>query len=163
MPDLNAQRFAPKYRWFREGNTLTPEKHADLRLKHLEMVQAVIARLAGTGASHKNYCLTISTAICGLAVTLQKPAIVLLALLPILVFAFLDAQYLRTERRFRDHFDLIRAEEWGAAPSFSMTPTSKPSYWNSLRSWSIAGFYGGLAIGVLVVTAIVGVHLGRLV
>jgi uncharacterized protein (DUF486 family) len=135
---------------------LTQENYTDLRVKHLEMVQAVIARLAVTGEAHKNYCLTISTAICGLAVTLQKPMIVLLALLPIVVFAFLDAQYLRTERRFRDHFDLVRAEDWGLAPNFSMCPKSKPSYLSALTSWSIAGFYGGLALGVIFVTFLVG-------
>lgn len=160
---LNPEPSAPKLSLCESGIALTPEKNADLRLKHLEMVQAVIARLANTGASHKNYCLTITTAIIGLAVTLQKPAVVLIVLLPICVFAFLDAQYLKTERRFRDLFESIRAEDWASAPSFSMTPMSSPSYWRALRSWSIAGFYGGLVFGVFVVTTIAGFYLGRLV
>ena len=47
------------------------------------------------GASFKSYCITITTAICGFAVTLHRPGVALLALLAIVAFALVDAQYLR--------------------------------------------------------------------
>jgi uncharacterized protein (DUF486 family) len=81
--------------------TISPEKIAELSVKHLEMIQAVVARLASYGAALKNYCLTLTTAVCGFAITLQRPLVAALALLPIVIFAVLDAQYLQVERRLR--------------------------------------------------------------
>ena len=98
-----------------------PEKIADLRVKHLEMVQAVVARMANQGATLKNYCVTLTTAVCGFAITLGRPLVALLAILPVTICALLDAQYLRLERRFRGLFDRVRLEDWGAVPSFEVT------------------------------------------
>ena len=42
---------------------LDPGKIAELRVKHLEMVQGVVTRLAGQGATIKNYCITVTTAV----------------------------------------------------------------------------------------------------
>src|SRR4051812_20224564 len=94
--------------------SLSAEKIADLRVKHLEMVQAVVSRLGNYGATLKTYCITITTAICGVAITLKLPLVFLLALLAILAFAALDAQYLRLERRFRCLYDITRREDWSA-------------------------------------------------
>jgi hypothetical protein len=78
-----------------------------LQVKQLEMVQAIIARLGNYGATLKNYCITLTMAVCGFAITLQRPVVAVLALLPIIIFALLDAQFLRTERRFRGLFDVL--------------------------------------------------------
>jgi hypothetical protein len=114
---------------------LDSAKIADLRVKHLEMLQAVISRIAGQGATLKNYCIT------------------LLALFPVTIFALLDAQYLRMERRFRVLFDRVRLENWGTVPSFEISSKSAPnvSYWDALRSWSIFIFYAPLALAVVIV------------
>jgi hypothetical protein len=40
--------------------TVSPEKMAELRVKHLEMLQALITRMAGYGASFKSYCITVT-------------------------------------------------------------------------------------------------------
>jgi hypothetical protein len=135
---------------------LAPEKIADLRVKHLEMLEAVISRVAGQGATLKNYCITLTTAVCGFAITLQKPVVALLSLLPVIVFALLDAQYLRLERKFRAAFEDVRLGDWKAAPNFEMRTVGalKASYWGALLSWSIAIFYAPLAIGVIIVVLI---------
>jgi hypothetical protein len=135
---------------------LSPEKIADLRVKHLEMLDSVISRIAGQGASLKNYCITLTTAACGFAITLQKPVVALLSLVPVIVFALLDAQYLRLERRFRAVFEDVRLGNWKSVPSFDMRTASalKASYWSALSSWSIAIFYAPLAIGVIIVVLI---------
>jgi hypothetical protein len=132
------------------------EKLADLRVKHLEMVQAVIARVAGQSATLKNYCITVTTAVCGLAVSLQRPCVALLALLPVTIFALLDAQYLRLERRFRGLFNEVRMQRWSAVPSFEISAQAAPasSYWGALFSWSIFMFYTPLAIAVVFVAII---------
>lgn len=146
--------------------TLGLEKMADLRVKHLEMLQAVVSRIAGQGATLKNYCITLTTAVCGFAITLQQPLVALLALLPITIFAMLDAQYLRLERRFRGLFEQVRLEEnWGAIPNFEINSKSAPvvSYWSALWSWSIVIFYAPLAFAVVIVVFIARCAYGRLV
>ena len=100
--------------------TLPPEKLADMRVKHLEMLQTVVSRMSGYGASFKSYCVTVTTAVIGFALTLHRPSVVTLALLPIIFFALADAQYLRVERRLRGRFDLVRKQDWSASPSFEI-------------------------------------------
>jgi hypothetical protein len=46
---------------------MTPDKTAELRVKHLEMLQGLITRMAGYGASFKSYCITVVTAVIGFA------------------------------------------------------------------------------------------------
>jgi hypothetical protein len=135
---------------------LSPEKIADLRVKHLEMLDGVISRIAGQGASLKNYCITLTTAACGFAITLQKPVVALLSLVPVVIFALLDAQYLRLERKFRAVFEDVRLGNWKTVPSFDMRTAGalKVSYWGALSSWSIVIFYAPLAIGVIIVVLI---------
>jgi|SRR5579885_753722 len=135
---------------------LDSAKIADLRTKHLEMLQGVISRVAGQSATLKNYCITLTTAICGFAITLQKPNVALLALLPVTIFALLDAQYLRLERRFRGLFDQVRLENWGIVPNFEINSKSAPavSYWRALGSWSVFIFYAPLALAVVIVVLI---------
>ena len=83
----------------------------------------LVTRMAGFGAAFKSYCITIVTAVCGFSISLQKPSIAALALLPTLVFAMADAQYLRVERRYRALFDQVRGEEFSSMPTFD---TSRP-------------------------------------
>lgn len=144
---------------------LNTEKAADLRVKHLEMVQGVVSRMAGQGATLKNYCITLTTAICGLAITLQRPLVALLALLPVTILALLDAQYLRLERRFRALFDEVRLETWSNPPTFEINSQRAPasSYWGALFSWSILIFYAPLALSVVIVALIAREVYGRLV
>jgi hypothetical protein len=131
---------------------MSPEKIAELRVKHLEMVQSLITRMAGYGASFKSYCITVVTAVIGFALTAHKPNIIWLALLPLLAFALADAQYLRVERRFRDVFNLVRQESWDQIPSFAINLEHAPaeSYLSAALSWSIIGFYAPLTIGVII-------------
>jgi hypothetical protein len=130
---------------------MPPEKIAELRVKHLEMLQSLITRMAGYGASFKSYCITVSTAVIGFSFTLHRPAIAALALLPVIAFGVADAQYLRVERRFRAVFNLVRAESWDAMPSFDINLESAPkqSFLSAITSWSIVWFYAPLAAGVL--------------
>jgi hypothetical protein len=65
------------------------------------MLQTLISRMAGYGASFKSYCITVTAGVIGFGLTLRSPAVAGLALLPVLTFAVADSQYLRVERRFR--------------------------------------------------------------
>jgi len=130
---------------------LSVEKIADLRVKHLEMVQGLVTRMAGYGASFKSYCITVTTAVVGFAFTLHRPAVAALALLPVIAFGVADVQYLRVERRFRDVFNLVREESWDLIPSFDINLQNAPaqSFLSAATSWSIVWFYAPLAVGVV--------------
>lgn len=131
--------------------TLSADKIADLRVKELEMIQAVISRLGTYGATLKNYCITLATAVCGFAFTSNRPLAGLFALLPIVVCALLEAQYLRTERRFRELFHVVRTQDWSAQPTFDIHPDIAPesNYGAALFSWSVGFFYLPLAAAVV--------------
>ena len=131
---------------------IAAEKIAELHVKHLEMLQSLVTRMATYGASLKSYCITVTTAVIGFAFTLHRPAVAALALLPVIAFGIADAQYLRVERRFRQLFDLARKESWDAMPSFDISLQSAPaqSFLSAATSWSIVWFYVPLAVGVLI-------------
>jgi hypothetical protein len=145
--------------------TIEPDKIADLRMKHLEILQGVVTRIAGQGATLKNYCITLTTAVCGFAISLQKPVVALLALLPIMMFCLLDTQYLRIERRLRGLFNKVRGEDWAVVPSFeiSLEAAPKMAFATVLWSWSIISFYLPLAVGVLLVAVIAGWAHGKFI
>src|SRR5258705_13047093 len=130
---------------------MPPEKIAEWRVKHPEMLQSLITRMAGYGASFKSYCITVVTAVIGFSFTLHRPAVAALALLPVLAFGVADAQYLRVERRFRAVFNLVRAESWDVMPSFDINLAAAPkqSFLSVVTSWSIVWFYAPLAVGVI--------------
>jgi hypothetical protein len=71
---------------------MPPDKIAELRVKHLDMLQSLITRMAGYGASFKSYCITVATAVIGFSVTLHRPALAALALHPVIAFGVGDAQ-----------------------------------------------------------------------
>jgi len=136
--------------------TLTSDKIADLRVKRLEMVQLIIARLGNYGTSLKNYCITLTTGVCGFAITSQKPAIILLSVISTSIFLLLDAQFLRVERRFRLLFEQMALEKWDDVPNFSLdrSSISNPLYQKALISWSIMIFYIPI-LGIIVITFLI--------
>jgi hypothetical protein len=138
---------------------IDPAEAVELRVKHLEMVQTIIGRMSNQSATSKNYCLTVTTAVCGFAITLERPWVAFLALLPIVIFCLLDTQYLRLEKQFRSLFDLIRSEDWNARPTFELNRERVPevSLMSVMCSWSIFSFYALLAIGVLILFLVAGI------
>jgi hypothetical protein len=140
--------------------TISPEKTMELRVKYLEMIQTVISRVANNGAALKNYCLTLVTAICGFSISLQRPLVAAMAFLPVIIFALLDAQYLKVERRFRGLFDQIAQEDWSTMPTFqidlALTKTQQISFLAVLCSWSILIFYAPLAVAIVAIVLISG-------
>jgi len=90
--------------------------------KHLEFLQAAITRMAGNSFLVKGWTVTLTTAIIGLAVKDGGRAIAALGLLPVAMFALLDAFYLALERGFRNRFRIAaRTYVNGDPPDFDMS------------------------------------------
>jgi len=145
--------------------TLTSEKVADLRLKHLEMLQAVVLRMSSNSATVRNYCITLTSAVVGVSLTVQRPVGALLALIIAAFCALLDAQYLRLERRFRCLYDKSREEGFDALPTFEIKLSSAPiiKFRSVLLSWHIGFFYVPLIICIIATLAITWWSYGRII
>ncbi len=152
---------------------LTPED----RRKHLDYIQAVVTRQSAASSSAKGWLLPVTTAAFGFALTQHLWPLALLGVIAVILFAYLDANYLRSEKAFRKLYNTVaRAERM--VPRFTLDPTDadeppadgtpektwwqrfKQSYvpeWSVWRSWSIAPFYVAmlvLGIGVLIAAAV---------
>lgn len=77
------------------------------KIKHLEMIQAIITRMAQNSFMIKGWTLTLLVAMFAFV---PKTAYLFIpvVILPILIFACLDTFYLQLERRYRTLYDIVR-------------------------------------------------------
>lgn len=141
------------------------------RRRHLDYIQAGVTRMSQASSTTKSWLLPVITAAYGFAITKKIGSIALLGVAAVLLFALLDANYLRQEQAFRRLYDAV-ARRTRRVPVYSLDlsqaqdPLPPPAnarervarlvaLWVPGRrvwsSWSIAPFYGGLVvIGVVV-------------
>lgn len=124
------------------------------RRKHLEFVQAVIARMASASATAKGWSLTLGGAAVGAAIIQRTWYLLLIGLFILFWFSVLDAYYLHQERRFRDLHESIRN---GSQEVFDMRPPSPPSEpgWKAWFSMAVAGFYSVLCLAGVALLGVV--------
>ncbi|MSO99633.1 MAG: hypothetical protein EXR07_01080 [Acetobacteraceae bacterium] len=128
---------------------------------HITLLQGIITRLANNSASCKTWCLTLVAALLSVAGTAHAPRIVTAALVPVLVFGFLDVMYLATEVAYRNLYetvvDSIRAGSYDRARVFEARarPDAGCVIW-AAASWSVVPYY------VLVVFYVVALMQGWL-
>lgn len=114
--------------------------------KHLDFIQAVVARLANSSSAAKGWGLTVATATFGFSATRAEPFVAGLGIVVVAVFAVLDSYYLREERLFRFLYEAARK---GEVEVYSM---NKNAYADCVTrgqvicSWSVLGFYLPLAL-----------------
>lgn len=78
------------------------------KLKHLELIENIINRLAKNSFFLKGWTVIFVTALLGFATKYSEPFYVLLTLIPSLFFWGLDGFYLRQEQLFRQLYDAVR-------------------------------------------------------
>ena len=119
------------------------ERWPEMRMKHLELLQNVVTRMGNNSASLKNFCMTLIAGIIGLAAAVQKPEALLYTIPIVLIFAVLDANYLKLERAFRSQYNVVRKQKLDKEPDFLIeTGWGKSHKWHqSLWSWSVFWFY----------------------
>src|SRR5689334_1539318 len=69
---------------------------------HINLLQGIINRLANTSASCKTWCLSIVAALLSLAGSTHNPNLITVALVPVMVFGFIDMMYLAHETAYRE-------------------------------------------------------------
>lgn len=72
---------------------------------YLGILQDIISRMASNSAGGKTWCITLVSAIIVVIADKSNPSYVWVALIPLLLFLFLDAYYLGLERRFIDTYN----------------------------------------------------------
>lgn len=136
---------------------------AEDRRKHLDFVQAAIARMASASSTAKTWLLPVVAATYGYSLAQRSGPVALLGVSAVVLFAFLDASYLRQERAFRA---LYRSVVAGRATPYNMDNSvfygkqngdeddqreENCQWYNVIWSWSLAGFYLPFtAVGVLI-------------
>lgn len=129
----------------------------DRKIAHLEMVQAVITRMARNSFLIKGWSVTLVAALFALAAANTSPRFVYLAYFPTVMFWALDAYFLRQERLFRQLYDHVRTSEEGSV-DFSMD--TQPFVKDVADTWRVAFsrtlrlFHGTITATVLVVMVI---------
>ena len=136
----------------------------DAKIKHLDLVQAIITRMANNSFLLKGWAVTLLSAIFALAWNQESIWHFMLAYIPVAMFWFLDAYYLQQERLYRGLYDKVRQIKEEAI-TFSMVPppvTEKDTYqyFNVLFSKTEAGFYIPLISLITIVLISCGVNIG---
>lgn len=136
-------------------SSTTPEE----RRQHLDFIQSAIARMSSASAIAKGWALTIATATFGYAGTQSSTVVALLGMFAVVLFAVVDARYLREERKYRMLFDAARS---GMVDVYEMNATrycdsltrdecASLSWGKVVWSWSVRDYYGiMLLVGVAI-------------
>ncbi|HKR51134.1 MAG TPA: hypothetical protein VJT72_16410 [Pseudonocardiaceae bacterium] len=133
------------------GDNSFDETAREENVKHLEMIQAIISRLAGNSFLIKAWTVTVAAAAYGIAVNRLDWRICIIGTLAVAEFWVLDSYFLRQERIFRLLYDYVRSDI-RAMPRFSMATTrfrSRVHRHTVFFSITLSVLYGTLiAIGI---------------
>jgi hypothetical protein len=141
------------------------------RLKHMEFIQAVVARLAGNSFLVKGWAITLAGLFIGFALNSDDMRLAIAALVPTIAFWGLDAYFLKSERLFRALYDQVRKGD-EHVEAFYMSATSREftrrvrdrqtdsdgdaaSFWKTALRRTLAWFYLPLIAASGIVAAVV--------
>lgn len=124
-------------------------------IAHITLLQGIINRLASNSASCKTWCLTLVAALLTLGGSTHVPRIAMVALMPVVIFGFLDTRYLAQERAyralFRDVVGAIREQSYSPQMVFeAQAPVKLGEFCCAFASWSVFPLYGGLILAYIV-------------
>ena len=128
------------------------------KIKHLEFIQTIITRMNQNSFQIKGWMITIVSALLALYASSGKSVYILIAIVPAIIFWFLDAYYLQQERRFRGVYNDVA----GLSPEDSRINVrefempihkyrcGKYCYFNVLFSRTIFPLYGIVIVGLII-------------
>lgn len=133
----------------------------DNKIKHMEMIQGIINRMAGNSFALKGWAVTLIAGIFALASKDADKMYFLIAYVPIIVFWGLDTYYLLQERLYRSLYNKVRnmKEEidFDMNTKLSELQSEKNKYWSCFISPTELWFYVPLAVvtaGIIIITHI---------
>lgn len=110
----------------------------DDRRKHLDFIQATITRMSAASTTTKSWMLPVVSATYGYALVQKATSVAVLGIAAVLLFSYLDANYLRQEKRFRRLYRAV-AEGSDEIAVFSLNPddVGPPPHGKSSEEWAI--------------------------
>ena len=132
------------------------------KIKHLEFIQSTITRMNQNSFQIKGWMITLVSALLALYASSERVVYILIAIVPAVVFWFLDAYYLQQERRFRGVYNDVA----GLSPDDSRINVrefempiqkyqcGKYCYFNVLFSKTIFPLYGIVVVGLVIAFAL---------
>lgn len=121
------------------------------KVKHLEMIQGIIARMAQNGFMLKGWSVTLISALIAAGMASGSTGMLWLALFPAIAFWILDGYYLAQERIFRDLYDdmRLRTDSVGDdayAMKRELGAESTKSWVSAVFSTTVGGFHASVVI-----------------
>jgi hypothetical protein len=127
----------------------------ECKLKHLEMIQSVIGRMASNSFLIKGWSVTLVSALFALAAKDSNPLFLFVAYFPCVCFWILDAYFLWQERLYRALYNQV-AQEQESEITFSMDistfSASVKSWGTTIFSVTLSLFHGIVLVTIIVVT-----------
>lgn len=81
------------------------------KIKHLEMIEAIIERMAKNSFQLKAWTITLVSAIMALTLQSADRCFMICAFVPIVGFWLLDSYYLRQERKYRRLYQIVAKKQ----------------------------------------------------
>lgn len=134
----------------------------DNKLKHLELVQGVINRMAGNSFMLKGWAVTLVVGVFSLSDLNTDKIYFIIAYIPIIIFWLLDTYYLQQERLYRSLYNKVRKTEEQHI-DFDLNVTyqefigNNNTYFECLYSLTEIGFYIPLALICAIVIIITNI------
>jgi hypothetical protein len=130
------------------------------KLKHMDLIQDVVKRMASNSFQLKTWTIGIVSAILAMAGKDEQIYLIPLAAVPILLFWGLDAYFLRLERLYRKLYDDVRKREEGIASidfslNFMPYATAENSWFKVALSQTLSVFYGLLLAVVVSIVVLI--------
>lgn len=124
----------------KEGRITMQEK----KIKHLEMIQAVINRMAANSLVIKGWAITLVSALFALAAKDADVRYVFVSYFPAGMFWFLDGYFLSQERLFRKLYDKVRVgpEDSDFSMDTATLSGGRATWASATSSMTLILFYG---------------------
>lgn len=123
------------------------------KLKHLDLIQGVITRMAGNSFYLKGWCVTVVAAILGLASKDTNKKFLAVAYYPIVMFWIIDGYFLFQEKLYRRLFNDVRKIDEEHI-DFSMDTHAykgkEVSWLGTMFSYTLLIFYGIMFLATLI-------------
>jgi len=137
----------------------TDDHSESIKIAHLTMLQGVISRMGANSFTLKALAATFGSAAIAVMATSDNPSpyYAVAAIIPILMFWLMDAQYLRYERAYRSLFDHVRKGEEIDPYSLDASPFMQDlaPVLRLALSWSVSFYYVAIFFSLGVVAALI--------
>ena len=132
------------------------------KVKHLEMIENVIARMGHNSFQLKNWAVAIISIIGTLSIKESDKRFILLSFIPLLAFWLMDAFYLQCERKYKHLYEQVRKKDekdidYCMSIADIQIKGTRMEYWKCICSKTELLFYFPLLLSVIVLMVIIKV------